>query len=68
MYDLHHSQTDVKSVHLLDGGFPVLDFNGALAVGQQDDLPCPCLLTTEELVLCLNSDNESIDSYRRQLD
>ena len=72
MYDatvyLHHSQADAQVVHLLDGGLPIFDLHWVLSVGEYDNLTRPCLLVTKESVLGLDGDNESIDSYRRQLD
>ena len=65
--DLHNTQGNFKVVHLLDGCFPVLEFDGILAICEEDDLPGPCLLVCEVPVLGLGGDDESVDSYDKDV-
>ena len=63
--DLHNTQCNFKVVHLVDGCFPVLEFDWILAICEEDDLPGPCLFVREVPVLGLGCDDESVDGYDR---
>ena len=57
----HYGELDVEGGHLLDDGLPVLDLDGVVAVGEEDDLPRPRFLAVEVLVLGVDADYERVD-------
>ena len=65
--DLHNTQGNFKVVHLVNGCFPVLEFDRILAICEEDDLPGPCLLVREVPVLGLGCDDESVDCYDKDV-
>ena len=57
----HYGELDVEGGHLLDDGLPVLNLDGVVAVGEEDDLPRPRFLAVEVLVLGVDADYERVD-------
>ena len=65
MRDIHNCETNAKVVHLLDSRFPVFNLDRTFSVGEYHNFARPSLLVTEESVLSLNADDESVDCYGR---